>query len=109
MDKKLEEIKKQLHKEIEDIQSWDDFYINIRWSVEDIKYHAEDSEINPTTKEAVEILKDLQDWHDAETGVNWDTIDIELTKLEESRETDKAEDGTPSEVIEGEYIMTENN
>ena len=87
MDKKLQEYKDQLHKEIDDIKSWDDFYINISWSVEDVKDCAVESDpkIAVSTEEAVEILRDLYYNHDFEWGLTWDTISSRLCDLEESR------------------------
>ena len=105
MDKKLEEYKAKLHREIDDIKSWDHFYINVSWSIEDVENRAEALEINITTEEAVNILRELEHHHDGDSGITWSHIDNALDGLEESRKEPK--DNTPSEVIQGEYVQTD--
>ena len=85
------------------------FYITKTWNVEDVTIRANELGIKVTTKEAIEVLEDIENNWDSEIGISWTNIDVGLEELEDTRETDKAEDDTPNEVIQGKYIMTENN
>ena len=58
-----------------------DSYIDIRWYAEDIKYCAQDNEIELTDKECIEILESLKKNHDATIGINWDVILCEIENL----------------------------
>lgn len=50
----------------------------ITWLSEDIRYRAEDLEINIDDEQIAIILDDIESNHDAEYGISWTDVDIYL-------------------------------
>lgn len=48
--------------------------IAIIWTVDDVKWSADDSGLKVTDEQAENILNELKANHDANIGINWDTI-----------------------------------